>query len=67
MPLENHRDVTARGFGVDAGFQFEFFCQRCDHTWRFPFKPYRKGQFAGLVSRVSHWLGPLREHTRLAG
>ena len=54
MPtLKNFRDVTASTSDLGAGFQFEFFCERCGETWRSPFKSYRKGQLTGLLSRSS--------------
>ncbi|HWK83367.1 MAG TPA: zinc ribbon domain-containing protein [Caldimonas sp.] len=54
MPtLKNFRDVPASTSDLGAGFQFEFFCERCGETWRSPFKAYRKGQLTGLLSRSS--------------
>ncbi|HAO78537.1 MAG TPA: hypothetical protein DCQ92_06080 [Verrucomicrobia subdivision 3 bacterium] len=36
--------------GANAGFQFEFNCERCGDAWRAEFVPYRGGQ-------TSSWLG----------
>jgi hypothetical protein len=36
--------------GANAGFQFEFYCERCGDAWRSEFVPYRGGQ-------ASSWLG----------
>ena len=36
--------------GTDAGFQFEFYCERCNDAWRSEFSPFRGGQ-------ASSWLG----------
>lgn len=66
MPLDNYHELAGKRFGADAGFQYEFYCAHCSRTWRSPFKPYRKGQFASLLSRVSFLLGPVREYTRFA-
>jgi hypothetical protein len=57
--MKNFRDVTATTSDIGAGFQFEFFCQRCGETWRSPFKPYRKGQLTGLLSASSKLTGEL--------
>lgn len=57
MALTNYRDISRRGSDTRAGFQFEFSCARCSRTWKSPFKPYRKGQLAGLIYRLSHYIG----------
>jgi len=36
--------------GANAGFQFEFYCERCNDAWRAEFGPYRGGQ-------ATSWLG----------
>lgn len=43
--------------GVNAGFQFEFRCERCGDAWRTDFVPYRGGQAAGWLGRASGLLG----------
>ncbi len=49
----NTRDVSRSPHEVDAGFQFEFYCERCHDTWRSPFEPYRRGQIAGWLGRAA--------------
>jgi len=46
---DNYNDLTVRS-GANAGFQFEFFCERCRDAFRSEFVPYRSG-------RASSWLG----------
>ena len=41
---------------VSAGFQFEFYCEICGDTWRTDFKPYRKGQITGWLTRFAFML-----------
>ena len=53
MALTNYRELEAGGRGLDAGFQWEFFCANCDRRWSSPFKPYRQGQVNGLMARVA--------------
>lgn len=57
MSLTNYRDVGRGGTDSQAGFQFEFSCANCSRTWKSPFKPYRKGQFAGLIYKFAYFLG----------
>lgn len=52
----NYRDLCRRE-GVDAGFQFEFYCERCQDTWRTPFSAYRKGQVSGWLGRAAGIFG----------
>jgi hypothetical protein len=53
---KNFKDLsTARG--VDAGFQFEFYCERCADTWRSEFVPYRSGQASGWVGKAASMFG----------
>lgn len=59
--MKNYRDLTSGGSDVAAGFQFEFFCQHCEKSnWTSPFKPFRTGQLAGWLSRLSFLIGPSR-------
>lgn len=53
MPLDNYRDLSVAGTDVTAGFQFEFYCQNCSRKWKSPFRPYRMGQFTGILSRFA--------------
>ena len=57
MTLSNYTDVSRTGSNLGSGFQFEFRCQRCSKTWKSPLKPYRTGQFAGLIYRLAYFLG----------
>ena len=57
MSLTNFRDISKGGSDTRAGFQFEFYCGSCSHTWASPFQPYRKAQFAGLVFQLARLLG----------
>ena len=45
----NYSDHSIQN-GVNAGFQFEFRCERCSDAWRSEFSPYRGAQ-------ASDWLG----------
>lgn len=53
---DNYRDLSQPD-GVDAGFQFEFYCERCSDTWRTSYKPYRSGQASGWLSKAAGLLG----------
>lgn len=56
--LTNYREVGKSGVSdTAAGFQFEFECASCSHTWKSPFRPYRRGQLAGLVYKFAYYLG----------
>jgi hypothetical protein len=57
MPLTNYRDLSRATGDLNAGFQFEFYCDSCGETWKTPFKPYRAGQAAGIFRRISFVLG----------
>lgn len=52
----NYGDLSIQG-GVNSGFQFEFYCQRCQDAYRTPFEAYRKAQAAGWLSQASGLLG----------
>ncbi|WP_194898072.1 zinc ribbon domain-containing protein [Catenulispora pinisilvae] len=49
----NHRDYSNQS-GNDAGFEFEFYCQRCNDTWRSGFEPYRAARAAGWIRRAAN-------------
>ncbi len=53
---DNYNDLC-RQSGVDAGFQFEFFCERCNDTWRTEFSPYRSGQASGWLGKAAGLFG----------
>lgn len=49
---DNYRDLSQQ-YGTGAGFQFEFYCECCNDTWRSPFQPYRSGQASGWMREIS--------------
>ena len=53
---DNYNDLSDQS-GVNAGFQFEFFCERCSDTWRSEFVPYRSGQASGWVGKAAGLFG----------
>jgi len=54
----NYRDLSDAQ-GVDAGFQFEFYCERCSDRWRTHFKPYRSAQASGWLQKGGSLFGGL--------
>ena len=66
MTLSNYTDVSRAGSDLRSGFQFEFRCQRCSETWKSPLKPYRRGQFAGLIYRFAYYLGDRGSFSRVS-
>lgn len=65
--MKNYRDLSKTGSDVGAGFQFEFFCQECDFTWRSPFKPHRMGQLTGWITRLTFLMTDLSKAGRATG
>jgi predicted amidophosphoribosyltransferase len=53
---DNYSDLC-RESGVDAGFQFEFHCERCNDRWRTGFVAYRSGQASGWLSKAAGVFG----------
>lgn len=53
---DNYRDMCEES-GARAGFQFEFFCERCNMTWQSDFVPFRSGQAAAWMDKASGFLG----------
>lgn len=53
---DNYNDMS-RQSGVDAGFQFEFRCERCNDAWRTEFIPYRSGQASGWLGKAAGLFG----------
>lgn len=53
---DNYGDISVQS-GVNSGFQFEFYCERCGDTWRTDFVPYRSGQASGWLSKAAGLLG----------
>ena len=49
----DYHDMSVE-WGQDAGFQFEFYCQRCRDTWRSGFDPYKAARAAGWIRRASN-------------
>ncbi len=67
MSLSNYRDLSTSSTDLNAGFQFEFFCERCGSGHRTPFKPYRKGQVTGWLSRFAFMFADLQKASRATG
>lgn len=65
--MKNYRDQSTTGNDLSAGFQFEFYCERCDHTWRSPFKPYRFGQLTAWLTRLAFLTSNLTNAGRTTG
>lgn len=55
---DNYRELSVQ-HGVNAGFQFEFHCERCNDTWRTDFVPYRSGQASGWLGKAAGMFGGL--------
>lgn len=53
---DNYSDLS-RESGVEAGFQFEFYCERCNDTWRSEFVPYTSGRASGWLGKASGLFG----------
>jgi membrane protease subunit (stomatin/prohibitin family) len=62
---DNHTDRSVSS-GVNAGFQFDFHCERCNDTWRSPWVAYTRGQASGWLSRASGLLGGMLGNVGLA-
>jgi len=67
VPLKNYRDLSVGGSDVGAGFQFQFYCGRCERQWKSAFKPFRMGQLTGLLTRFSYLVNDLRSIGRATG
>jgi hypothetical protein len=55
---DNHRDLCMPT-GPGAGFQFEFYCECCNDTWRSPFQPYTSARASGWMQEAGGLLGNL--------
>jgi hypothetical protein len=53
---DNYRDMSEEA-GARAGFQFEFFCERCSMTWQSDFVPFTSGQAAAWMDKAQGFLG----------
>ena len=49
---KNFKDLSISS-GLNAGFQFEFYCERCTDAWRGEFVPYRSGQASSWLHKAS--------------
>jgi len=67
MALTNYRDLSTSSSDVSAGFQFEFYCELCGEKSRSAFKPYRKGQITGWLSRFAFMFHDLNKASRATG
>jgi hypothetical protein len=64
--MKNYRDLSARD-SLSPGFQFEFYCEGCDFTWRSPFKVHRVGQLTGWLTRFAFMMSDLGKAGRATG
>jgi len=55
---KNYSDHSVTS-GANAGFQFEFNCERCGDAWRNDFVPYRGGQASSWLGRAAGMFGGL--------
>ena len=55
---DNYTDLSDET-GARAGFQFEFYCERCRDAWRSEFVPFKAGQAAEWVGRAAGVFGGL--------
>lgn len=53
---QNHRDLSQQ-YGDDAGFDFEFYCERCGDTWRSGYERYGMGRATGWLRRAGNMAG----------
>ncbi len=53
---KNFSDLSVQS-GTNAGFQFDFYCERCSDTWRSEFEPYRSGQASGWLGKAAGMFG----------
>ncbi len=52
----NFNDLSVKS-GTNAGFQFEFNCERCGDRFRSSFAPFRSGRASGWLSKAAGLLG----------
>ncbi len=53
---KNFNDLSVHS-GANAGFQFEFYCERCNDAWRADFTPYRGGQATSWLGKAAGMFG----------
>ena len=49
---KNYNDLS-----TNRGFQFEFYCDRCENGFRTPFKPFGLGAISGVMDAANSLLG----------
>jgi hypothetical protein len=52
----NFSDLSVQ-HGVNAGFQFDFFCQHCGDKFRSSFVPFRTGRATGWLGKAASMFG----------
>lgn len=67
MSMTNFRDLSTTVNDVNAGFQFEFFCELTEETWKSPFRPYRRAQMTAWLSRATTMFHSLYGANRALG
>ncbi|MDD5297729.1 MAG: zinc ribbon domain-containing protein [Rhodocyclaceae bacterium] len=53
---KNFSDLSVQQ-GTNAGFQFDFYCERCSDTWRSEFVSYTSGQASGWLGKAAGMFG----------
>lgn len=53
---DNYEDLCVEE-GVDAGFQFGFYCERCGDRWQTDFAPFTRGQAGGWLDKAAGMFG----------
>lgn len=61
----NYSDHSIQN-GANAGFQFEFQCERCSDAWRSEFSPYRGAQASDWLGRAAGLFGGLLRDATVA-
>src|SRR5580698_5927149 len=62
---KNYSDHSVSA-GSNAGFQFEFNCERCNDAWRSEFAPYRGGQASSWFGKAAGMFGGLMSEASTA-
>jgi len=53
---DNFQDLSVKS-GTNAGFQFEFHCERCSDKFRTAFVPFKRGRAAGWLDKAAGLFG----------
>ena len=53
---DNYKDMS-QPQGADAGFEFEFYCERCRDAWRSGYERYARGRAEGWLQRAGGLAG----------